>query len=114
MEGEYSDFVDLKFSVPQGSLLGPVLFNLYSSTVIDIIPTDLGINNFADDHSLQKSHKPGMKEETDLMMKLQSCMENIELWIRQNRLKLNLNKSEFILFGSRGQQMKCFANKINV
>ena len=87
MEGEYSDCIDLKFSVPQGSILDFVFFDLYSSTVIDIIPTDLGVNSFADDHSLQKSFKPGTKEETDLMIKLESSMENIELWMRQNMLK---------------------------
>ena len=63
MEGEYLDYVDLKFSVPLGSLLGPVLFNSHSSTVIDIISTDHGVHSFVDDHSLQKSFKPGMREE---------------------------------------------------
>ena len=78
VEGEYSDCIDLKFSIPQGSLLGPVFFNSYSSTLFDIIPTDLGLNSFADGHFLQKSFKPGTKEETDWMIKLESCMENIE------------------------------------
>ena len=56
-----------------------MLFNSYSSTVIDIIPTELGVKSFVNDQSLQKSFKPGMKEETDFMIKLESCMENIEL-----------------------------------
>ena len=35
------------------------------------------------------------------MMKLESCLKNIDLWMRQNRLKFNPSKTEFILFGSR-------------
>ena len=103
----------LEVLCPSGSLLGSVLFNMYSSTVIDIILTDCGVNNFSNDYSLQKSFKPGTKEETDLMMKLKPCLENIELWMRQNRLKLNPNKTEFILFGSKAQLLKFFTNEIN-
>ena len=114
VEGEYSDCADLKFSVPQGRLLGPVLFNSYSSTVIDIILTDQGIHSFANDYSLQKSFEPAMKEETELMMKLESCFENIELWMRQNRLNLNPNITEFILFGNRAQLLKSFTIEINI
>ena len=114
VEVEYSVCIDLKFSVPQGSLLGPLVFNSYSSAVIDIILTDLNVHSFADDQSLQKSFKPGMKEETELMMKLESSLENIQLWMRHNTLNLNPNKTEFILFGSRAQLLKCFTNKINV
>ena len=113
VEGEYLDCVDLKFPITQGSL-GPVIFYSYSSTLIDIIPTDLGVNGFINDRSLQKSFKPGTKEETDLMMKLESCMENIKLWMRQNRLKLNPNKTEIIIFGSRAQLLKSFTNETNV
>ena len=39
--------------------------NSYSSTVIDIILTDLDVHSFANDHFLQKSFKPGTKEETE-------------------------------------------------
>ena len=55
-----------------------------------------------------------MIEETELMMKLECCLENIELWMGQNRLKLNPNKTVFIWFGSRAQVLKCFISEINV
>ena len=41
------------FSVPQGSCLGPVLFNMYSSTIIDVISPEQDLGGYADDHILR-------------------------------------------------------------
>ena len=43
----------INYSVPQGSLLGPVLFNCYCSTLHGEIPKTLQLNGYADDHSMQ-------------------------------------------------------------
>ena len=45
-------------SVPQGAVNGPVLFNSYSSTIRDVIDTEITVNAFVGDHSLQKCFKP--------------------------------------------------------
>ena len=45
------------YSVPQGSILGPLLFNCYSSTIQEIMPNNL--SGHADYHSLTESFKPG-------------------------------------------------------
>ena len=52
VDGQYSMEKIINYSVPQGSLLGPVLFNAYCSTLVEVIPTGISINGFADDHSL--------------------------------------------------------------
>ena len=82
----------INFLVPQGSLLGSVPFNTYCSTPVEVIPTSISINGFVDDHSLQKSCKPGTKSENEMVELLQTSM-------KENRLKCNPNKIEFIKFG---------------
>ena len=45
------------FSVPQGSCLGPVLFNIYCSTITDCVDNNQSISGYADDHCLYDSFK---------------------------------------------------------
>ena len=65
----------VNFSVPQGSLLGPILFNCYCLTLQDIIPTNIDLNGYADNHTLQNNFKPDT-EQKKIMMKLlkNACM----------------------------------------
>ena len=81
--------------VPQGSLLGPLLFILYindfqnSSTVLSFLL-------FADDSNIFLSHKnPNMLLDT-LNYELNFVFE----WIQANKLSLNLNKTNFMLFSN--------------
>ena len=55
INNSFSKEIDLKYSVPQGSAAGANIFNLYCSTLEDIIPPDLQLSGFADDHSIHKS-----------------------------------------------------------
>ena len=56
---EYLDVKIFNFLVPQGGILSPTLFNYYSSTISTMVLTDIGINAFSDDHSLQKDFTHG-------------------------------------------------------
>ena len=58
---EYSSLRTLPFSFPQGSCAGPILFNLYSSTISNHDP-DILLNGFADDHTLQIDFTPMINE----------------------------------------------------
>ena len=46
------------YSVPQGSCLGPVLFNIYTSTIVDCIMPNQDLGSYADDHYLMESYNP--------------------------------------------------------
>ena len=83
----------INYSVLQGSLLGPVLFNAYCSTLLEVIPTSISVNGFADDHSLQKSCKPGTKSEIETVELLETSMVEVDYWMKENRSKLNPNKT---------------------
>ena len=48
----------LLFSIPQGSCRGPGLCDCYLATIVEIIPCDIDMNVFTDDHALETSFKP--------------------------------------------------------
>ena len=49
-----------------------------------------------------------------MMQTLEKCMHDVESWMNGNRLKLNPNKTEFIIFSSSIQLGKCATEQINV
>ena len=55
---QYSENRSIKYSVPQGSINGPVLLNCYCSTPKNCIPDTINLNGFADDHTLLSSFTP--------------------------------------------------------
>ena len=85
------------YGVPQGSVLGPNLFVLYTTLLSDIIANH-SVNHqlFADDTQLQKSTP--LSEVTILTKELNACTDDIKTWMTENQLKLNDDKTEALLF----------------
>ena len=100
VDGSFLSEIIVNFSVPQGSLLVPILFNCYCSTLHDIIPINIDFNGYADDHTFQKNFKPNNEQEKIMMATFEKCMYDVESWMNGKRLKLKLNKTEFVIFGS--------------
>lgn len=78
--------------VPQGSILGPVLFNIFTSDIPKIVETNLSI--FADDTAIYSSNN--CIETTKLNLK--KHLEVLEIYYKKWKIKVNPNKTEFILF----------------
>ena len=103
---------DLDVSVPQGSCVGANLFNLYCSPLRDVVPADLHLSGFADDHSIRGTFKAGnIQQEKVSKDKIEACMLNIKHWMDMVRLKMNPSKTEFIYFGGKQQLGKCVTDK---
>ena len=96
-----SEVIYIKFGVPQGSVLGPVLFNLYIRSIYSCVKR-LGFNilGYADDHQILKSFKSKSQSEV-LTVQLQYCFEVIKRWMNHFFLQLNDTKTQLIVFGPR-------------
>ena len=100
IENSKSDSKLLHFGVPQGSVLGPILFLMYTKPLLDSID-EKNINNqsFADDTQLYSSSKPS--DVTCSIDQIQSCIHEVRAWMSENKLKLNDDKTEALLFHSK-------------
>ena len=103
IDGTTSDPTKLEWGVPQGSVVGPVLFNIYSSPIEDIIQ-DHGVSSvsYADDTQLYVLIKPS--DRSDAIDRLSKCVDDIRMWMAQNKLKLNDSKTELLHIRSRFAQ----------
>ena len=98
----------LECGVPQGSCLGPLLFTLYTSELFEIIKYHLPmIHCHADDSQVYISFSPNDKaEQLAVVRNMEDCIRNIRFWMLNNDLKLNDDKTEFLIIGTSQQLEK--------
>ena len=98
----------VKFGVPQGSCLGPLLFSLYASKLFKIVESHLPDPPcYADDTQLYIAFRSGNDlEETAAITAMESCIADISKWMHSDKLKLNSDKTECLLIGTRQQLQK--------
>ena len=94
--------------VPQGSILGPLLFILYINDIVNV-STVLNPVLFADDTSLCHAH-------TDFDTPIEEINKELQIttWFHTNKLSLNIKKSNFIIFLPKGKKYNTDNVKINI
>ena len=108
--------VTLSFGVQQGSVLGPILFTLYTCPLGSIcIKHHIKYHLYADDQQIHLSFKPSEAgDKATCIKRLETCISEIREWMMANMLKLNDDKMELIIFGTRQQLAKIGEVSMNI
>ena len=110
--GEISGSRTVNIGVPQGSVLGPLLFLLYMNDLAYYVPEFYTIL-FADDTSLSLA---GENYE-ELLGTFNLLLDKVTKWLRVNLLSLNVGKTKYFLFKKKGEAIshgKVFMNNQEV
>ena len=98
--GEKSIFLCIKFGVPQGSLLGPLLFSIYINDLVNACNLSHPYL-FADDGALLFENICG---KTYLSIRIE--MMTILKWLNVNKLSLNVDKTKILIFDNANFSVK--------
>ena len=99
---EHSDCNDMNTGIPQGSILAPTLFTIYTAELYYILEGHKVESHFyADDTQILFE----VNDPTDATNKLTEVLNSVKVWMNSRKLKLNIDKTEAILIltNSRNQ-----------
>ena len=98
-DGFSSSYLDINIGVPQGSVLGPLLFLIYINDIS--LCSNLKATLYADDSVFTLSHKNA----NTLQTKLNAELPKLNHWLKLNRLSLNLRKTKYLYFSKSNKNI---------
>jgi len=103
IEQTFSPWLDMTIGVPQGSILGPLLFNIFiNDLLLHFRETNVGICNYADDNTVYASGK----SVSEVKQKLESSLAFMSDWFKENNFQLNADECQFIVFGNKRDEFE--------
>ena len=100
INGVRSTTVDLSTGVPQGSVLGPLLFLVYVIPLRSVIGRHPGVHHhgYADDRQLYTQFNlRDVDSYRHALQRLEMCVEEVRVWLLTNKLKINSDETEFMV-----------------
>ena len=89
----------------QGSIAGPILFILFINDLSSFLPHGR-LLSYADDTQLLDQSTPDVVSLSHLKSRAEESILNLQTWFRSNSLKMNPDKTNFIIFGSKSSLKK--------
>ena len=95
----------MRYGVPQGSCLGPLLFTVYASSLFDAVEKHLpAVHCYTDNSQLYISISPKAHSgQADAVASIEHCSQDMRQWMSEDKLLMNDAKRELLLIGTRQQ-----------
>ena len=116
INGIRSSYRNLSFGVSQGSVLGPILFTLYTTPLGTIARKyQLNFHLYADDIQLYDGFTPNNAESLSVIISnIQNCVTDIKSWMTSNMLQLNMDKTKVLVLMTKSLRNPITINKIKL
>ena len=105
VNGPFSSWKDVKLGVPQGSVLGPLLFNIFINNIFFLLK-ETEICNYADDTTIHSSHQKLQK----VTIRVENGTARVSTWFAGNFMKLNEEKYHLLVFGEKDTKVSIKAS----
>lgn len=106
INNEVSESCDVSTGVPQGSILGPLLFILYINDLLKKVPENI-LMSYADDTVVISIDNTWPEVE----QKMNELLVTVSTWLALNKLSLNVEKTIYMAFGNH---CDCIANNLDI
>ena len=113
VNGTKSVAATLDCGVPQGSVLGPILFTIYTSSLGTLLhQNQIEYHLYADDSQLYLSCKVHDLDNT--VKRMESCLSLVQSWMSHHYLKMNNDKTEVLLISSKQMARKVVVPSLQI
>ena len=112
---EASSEGDITCCLPQGSIPGPILYSLYTVPLSALIDSHhLSFHLYADDTMIFTTSNPDKDSFAAAKASMERCCADVKNWMAKSRLRLNADKTEFIIIGSKSHLQLFPETKISI